>query len=283
MRQMMERKSSALSALDTGALLQRQSAKSEVVAKRTGCGPEATKWFMAQMTGAKWTVGTLLAKTALVIAQDEGLPLGIDARQVVEGGLAELVKHAGKTHGEPPKSGREQLEGADRGHNVAKTTVLALFPNLMVRARVAKMLAALGAAGAWWYSKVKTGGEWDFKHQAPLSAPKSPNCPSTCEGTVPTITLCGVCQENDGPANVFYGYIGRYLGFSPNALLLGSNFANLQKDGGDDWDPPEDIKLVKAGMGLPDALTEAALCKALPKPSAGEPGFDCLPCMEELQ
>lgn len=265
--------------LDTGALLKRSTPKKEEPAKRPGCGLDVTDWFIAKVAQAKKESGA--ARLALRYAQATGETIGIDARQVVEGGLAVLVRQVGKTHGKPPPLSQKQLGEADLGNNVAKTVTTALSWKPSQLATLAKMLAALAFAGKWWHSQEKTFGPWDFK-KTTLQEPKSARCPNTCAGETKTLTFCGKCQENDVPGNIFYGHIGTYIGFSPTALLLGSNYANLQKDGGDDWDPPEDIARVNVGIGLPEPLTEDALCKALPTPGEGEPGADCAPCMEKM-
>jgi len=56
-------------------------------------------------------------------------------------------------------------------------------------------------------------------------------CPDTdCSKT---ITLCpgspGInCFEKDLPGNVLYAHVGGFVGFSENALQLGSQWAQLQ-------------------------------------------------------
>jgi hypothetical protein len=247
--------------------------------QKTTCGPDVTDWFVSQVNDAKKTTGAKVAKAALVTAQIAGYQIGIDARQVVEGGLAVVVKHAGKGHGKPTELSQKELDDADPGNNLAKSAFMAFSTNPIALWHLNTMAHALALAGGWWYSKVRTGGEWDFKNTT-LKGRKTPGCQGNCDRK-PTFTFCGMCQENEVPANIFYGHIGAYLGFSPLSLLLGSNYANLQKNGGDNWDPNEDINRISYGVRLPDPLTQSALCE-VPQTQQGQPGHKCAQCTEKL-
>src|SRR5438132_9910274 len=135
MMKQMSAKAAQQKSPDTGALLKRpcscdkEGAKcngcgSEAQAKgdkKPSCGPDVTGWFKNTMESAKNDSGILVAKKALEIAQRAGKLIGIDAGEVVEGGLKVAVSALGAFHGTPPPEAKRELKAADRGHNLPKT------------------------------------------------------------------------------------------------------------------------------------------------------------------
>ena len=125
-------------------------------------------------------------------------------------------------------------------------------------------MAALRGASLIWKSLVETGGPYDFKNNV-LSGSRlaAAGCPSPCPGD-PSVGIGTTCHEHDLPGNIFYAYIGRYCGFSLNALQLGSQYANLLDPTSRDWDPPQDTAAIRLGWGLPrGTITRSNLLAAL--------------------
>jgi hypothetical protein len=79
---------------------------------------------------------------------------------------------------------------------------------------------------------------------------------------------------------LLYGHVGAFVGFSENALQLGSQWAQLQPKGGKHWDPPEDTQMVSFGFRLPAPLTRAAFCAALQGAKSGFKLHSCKDCNE---
>jgi hypothetical protein len=74
---------------------------------------------------------------------------------------------------------------------------------------------------------------------------------------------------------VLFAHVGAFVGFSENALQLGSQWAQLQPSGGEHWDPPSDTQMISFGFGLPTPLTRAEFCAAL---QGAKSGFKLHPC-----
>ena len=71
------------------------------------------------------------------------------------------------------------------------------------------------------------------------------------------------CFEKALPGNVLYAHAGAFVGFSENALQLGSQWAQLQLSSGQHLDPPADTQMINFGFNLPTPLTRAGFCSAL--------------------
>ena len=64
------------------------------------------------------------------------------------------------------------------------------------------------------------------------------------------------------PGNLFYAYVGRYVGFSELVLQLGSQYAHLAANA--KWDPKEDTRMINfAYQKLSHPLDRKSFCKAL--------------------
>jgi RHS repeat-associated protein len=85
--------------------------------------------------------------------------------------------------------------------------------------------------------KVATGEIWDFKASQTF---ESASCPWDCPKTV---TICGVCLDNDVPGNIHFGYIGAWARIPEKLLYLGADWA--QPGGVDD---PHDTQAINIGI-----------------------------------
>jgi len=79
---------------------------------------------------------------------------------------------------------------------------------------------------------------------------------------------------------VLFGHVGAFVGFSENALQLGSQWAQLQPNAGSHWDPPEDTNMINFAFNLPTPLTRAAFCSALQGAKSGFATHPCKDCNE---
>jgi Bacterial toxin 44 len=132
---------------------------------------------------------------------------------------------------------------------------------------------------------VKTEGDFDFKNRELRAENLVGYCPLPCQTNGhPTITLCNSCFDYGLPGNLFYGHIGRFCGFTLNALQLGSQFANLLPDGGASWDTSDDTAAITLGSGLPVNISISGLCNVV---SSGKESLEsqvgCTPCEKTLR
>lgn len=121
-------------------------------------------------------------------------------------------------------------------------------------------------------------GVWDLKPY--LKGATTAHCPSgNCDYTV---TLCDVCIRRDMPGNIFYGYIGRFLGISEGMLLVAADAAQRLHTGKPD--PKEDQQAIIMGFCIYDAtnggvVTRDAICRCLSHWKYGmATSPDCKPC-----
>ena len=119
------------------------------------------------------------------------------------------------------------------------------------------------AAGrwAWFYQKVRNGGDWDFKNNVYK--------PYKATG----VMICGQQYGNDMPGNFHFGYAGAAAGFSAGVLLKGAGMAQ-QRAGTSKpefWctfgDDPADHEFIRLGIELyrqvGTSVTQAALKQIL--------------------
>lgn len=228
------------------------------------CGPDATDWFVDQVAAAKRDPIVLAIKQRLAGAERVARRFGFSAQRIAEGAVAKKVVAEHRRQGSPTLTpeARSQLAASVPGQRefgramLAATVPLAGAPEAMV-------LAAIRGAALTWKGLVGTGRKYDFKNRAEtLQNPTTPNCPVNCAST---ITLCPSLANNcfikDVPGNLFYAYVGRFVGWTELTLQLGSQFAQLESSAR--WDPPEDTRMINFGFGLPDPLSQTALCGAI--------------------
>jgi uncharacterized protein DUF4157/putative RNase toxin 44 of polymorphic toxin system len=252
------------------------------------CGPDATDWLVSQIAAGKTNAKVLSVKKHLdngaFFAPAIGSPaFGLDSMDILEGGVAVKVGKAWEAAGKPqatPEANAQLGQAAPSvlAFQAAGASALGLDLNAITT------LQELRAAALEWKALVGTGMKYDFKNGAStMSNPKSPKCPGT---TCPsTITLCAGsaglnCFGKDLPGNLFYATIGRFVGFSENALQLGSEFAQLTSKT-KSWDPPEDPVMISLGFALPPSLTRTTLCAALQGIKATLPPHQCVDCPEQ--
>jgi len=245
----------------------------------TSCGPDVTDWFVNIMNNAKTDRLVLAIKGRLGGAARTGSRFGYSSMDVVEGGLVRKVLAAAQAVGNPQRTvaASAQISSADPQDQFGRAVLGATVPIVGFPEQL--MLAAIRGASLTWKSLVETNAVFDFKNtvlaRARLSAA---GCPPMCPGD-PTVTIGGICFENDLPGNLFYAYIGRFVGYSLNSLQLGSQFAELQPNSSSNWDSPEDTAAITLGFGLPQGtLSRSALMSALHSPSAGVRVRQCAPC-----
>jgi len=220
------------------------------------CGPDVTDWFINEVFKAKNDSRVLGIKNNLAKAAS----LTRSAQQIAEGLVVTLVLNAEKAAGSPPRSAaaNAQLRTVSYALNVFKlwlTGATAGHPSSMA------VLALIRRAAHGWRELVGPGKAYDFKAHK-MKNPRSAKCPINCPNT---ITLCPYtksdCYLTDVPGNLFYAYIGRFVGWTELALQLGSQYAQLTSRRA--WDPPEDTLMINIGFNLPDPLTREGLCNAL--------------------
>jgi hypothetical protein len=240
-----------------------------------------TDWFVAIMNNAKTDKRVLEIQSLLAGATRVGARYGYSAMDVLEGGLVRKVLAAEKSAGMPARTAaaRAQVAAADPGNQFGRAVLGATVP--IVGYPEELMLAAIRRASLIWKSLVETGAIFDFKNtvlsRASLGAA---GCPPMCPGD-PTVTIDGVCYENDLPGNIFYAYISAFVGFSLNAVHLGSQYAELLPNSSGGWDSPEDEAALNLGYSLPQGtLTRSALVSALRAPTAGVKVRNCVVCLK---
>ena len=254
------------------------------------CGPDATDWFVSQVNTALRDKDVLAVQGLLAAADSIARTRGTSANTFAEAGAAAAIEAqlakllaAGPT---PPA-----LSGAIVGQlaaGIKSEKAAAAAPGAALLADPLSPLAVssdfltlnglIAAAALKWKSLVDHHARYDFKNHADsMDQPHSthcpdPECPPTEHGT---ITLCpgaasSNCYESDLPGNLFYAFIGRFIGWSELTLQLGSELAeltDLPRAGRPaiTWDSPEDTAAIHLGFGLGAGLplTRAALCGAV--------------------
>lgn len=225
------------------------------------CGPDVTDWFVSVIANAKRDSRTLAIQSDLLSARRIGGRYGYSATDVLEGGIARQVLSAATRAGSPPRTveASRQLAAADPRNQFGRALLAATAPIPFVGAPEQSMLGLIRRAGMTWKSLVRTGAVWDFKNNVlSKGALRGANCGEDCPDP-PTVMLAGFCVEHDLPGNLFYAHIGGFCGFSLNALQLGSQFAELQRDSSSSWDPPEDTAAIALGFGLPSVVSRPTL------------------------
>lgn len=258
------------------------------------CGPDITRWFIVQVALAKINAKVLDIKSDLTFARGSALLLGMSSQSIFEGAALEKVLDAEVKAGSPKRS-------ADASALISATTpgltdfataktraikgvagTLVGMPSLDLIA--IEVLSSLRSAALKWKALVGHGMDYDFKADAKtMSSPKSDNCPVDCLNSV---TFCpgatgSNCFGQDMPGNLFYATIGHFVGFSENALQLGSQFAQLTSPKGKKtWDPPEDTQMIRFGFGLSNPLTQTDLCTDLKAAKGSFVTPVCADCLE---
>jgi outer membrane protein OmpA-like peptidoglycan-associated protein len=240
------------------------------LAQRPSCGPDATDWFIAQVTAAKTDPAVLDIQADLRDAHRETTAIGLTSERIVEGAVLEKVLAEETRAGRPTRTAIASAQIAAAGPGAAQLALAKmravfealgpLSPGGPRLPHAIQALLLLRRAALNWKALVRTGARYDFKNDPrTMRNPTSTSCPADCAGT---ITFCPMssadCFLTDVPGNLFYAHIGGWVGFSELALQLGSQFAQL--DSTATWDPPEDTSMIALGFALPDPLTRADLC-----------------------
>jgi Domain of unknown function (DUF4157)/Bacterial toxin 44 len=247
------------------------------------CGPDATDWFIRQVSAAKTDRIILALQSRLSGAERVARSFGFSAERIAEGAVARKVLAEEARVGSPTRTteASAQITASVPGQReFGRAVIAATVP--IAGAPEAAVLAAIRGSALTWKGLVGTGMKYDFKNSArTLQSPTSANCPVDCANT---ITLCPTtssdCFVKDVPGNLFYAHVGRFVGWTELALQLGSQFAQLESSAS--WDPPEDTRMINFGFGLPDPLTRSDLCSAI---NANRSVFDlqnCSNCAEEV-
>jgi hypothetical protein len=257
----------------------------------TACGPDATDWLVNQMIAAKKNAKVLFVRNKLDVAAFFAPQISpkakLSAMDILEGRELTMVGEAWKAANKPRPTPEANMQLGEPSATLgvaelatAETEVLGGNVNALTT------LTALRDAATAWVSLVGTRRPYDFKNDpVTMQNPKSAHCPDP--GCQKTITICpgspGTnCFEKDLPGNVLFAYIGRFVGFSENALQLGSQWAQLQPSGGRRWDPHEDTQMISFGFMLPTPLTREAFCAALQGAKTGFPLHPCKDCTEQV-
>lgn len=228
----------------------RQAAPRVGGAPGTSCGPEVTDWFVDLLNNAKKDRLVLAIKQRLEGAQRYGRRFGYDSMAVLEGGLVRKLLAAEKSAGNPARTpdATALIRAADPNNEFGRAFLGSFVP--IVGLPEDTLLGALRGASLTWKSLVETGAVFDFKNTVlTRNLLDAVGCPAMCAGD-PTITIAGKCYPNDLPGNIFYAYISRFVGFSRNAVHLGSQIAELQPNSSSNWDPPEETAALDLGFDL---------------------------------
>jgi hypothetical protein len=250
------------------------------------CGPDATDWLVQQVVAAKKNPKVLHIRDKIDVANFFA-PLispsaNLNAMDMLEGQELLMIGKAWEAAGKPtPTADANQQMGEPSATfgvievTTAKTEALAGNTNALTT------LFALRDAAIAWRELVGTKKPYDFKNDpSTMGNPKTAHCPDAdCANT---ITLCpgspgSNCFEKDLPGNVVFAHVGAFVGFSENALQLGSQWAQLVPSGGSHWDPPEDTQMIDFGFNLPSPFTRAGFCAGL---QSAKSGFKTHPCNE---
>jgi hypothetical protein len=266
---------------------------------QNSCGPDATDWLVLQIVTAKRNANVLRVRSKLDIAKFFAPRISstarLDAMEILEGKELQMVGDAWQK-ARPLASAKVPVDAqgrprptADANQQMSELSAVLGLAELATAEAAAPInpdalttLMALRDAATLWKALVGTKMPYDFKFTT-MSDPKSAHCPdSDCSKT---ITLCpgssGTnCFEKDLPGNVLFGHVGAFVGFSENALQLGSQWAQLQPNAGSHWDPPEDTNMISFGFNLPTPLTRAAFCSALQGAKSGFATHPCKDCNE---
>ena len=258
----------------------------EPPAPKSSCGPDATDWLIQQMVAAKKNANVLKVRDHIDVANFFAPRIApsahLDAMDMLEGQelnmIAKAWAAAGKPHATPEAN--MQLGEPSATFGVAELTV-AETAAMGANTDAVTTLFALRDAAIGWRDLVGTKKPYDFKNDpATMGDPKSAHCPDP--DCAKTITLCpgapGVnCFGKDVPGNVLFAHVGAFVGFSENALQLGSQWAQLVPSSGSHWDPPEDTNMIAFGFNLPTPLTRTDFCAAL---QGAKSGFDMHACKD---
>jgi outer membrane protein OmpA-like peptidoglycan-associated protein len=263
-----------------------------VVPAKATCGPDATDWFVAQVTLAKTNAKVLDIKSDLNVARILAPALGLTSESIMEGAALEKVLKAESAAGKPPRTadasaqiakGTPGLADLRAAELDAATQAARLLTGGFPDPTSAIVLLKLRRAVLNWIALVTHGAPYDFKKNK-MKDPTTAHCPDSCDSTV---TFCpgssgSNCFGTDMPGNLFYAHIGRFVGFSENVLQLGSQFAQLTPPSGvkAGWDPPGDTAMIRFGFGLSNPLTRSDLCDDLKFGKASFPTPVCADCTE---
>jgi hypothetical protein len=254
------------------------------------CGPDATSWFIRQVTAAKSDADVLAVQNQIRSAERVLRPFGFSVDRIIEGGVARKVLDAESRAGSPTRTpeARSQLSSAAPGRaeltRAIATAAAGVIGGSTARAAaIALALSLIRSAALGWKALVGTGRKYDFKNRSEtLQNPATEHCPDNCASTITLCPSTGVdCYIKDVPGNLFYAHVGRFTGWTELTLQLGSQFAQL--DASARWDPPEDTRMITFGFNLPGSLSQSALCSAM---NANRSIFDmreCANCAEEVQ
>jgi hypothetical protein len=259
---------------------------------KTKCGPDATDWLMKQVAAGKRNKKVLEIRQHLdnaaffapLITGSIGgtAAAGLNSTDILEGAVLTKVNDARKAAGSPRPTPDANMQIADASLFGLPSFQTAGLSALALDVNAVTTLQELRSASLKWKALVGTGQPYDFKvDSSTMLNPKSASCPDAECGS--SITLCpgspGLnCYGKDLPGNVFYATVGRFVGFSENALQLGSQFAQLAST--KSWDPPEDTQMISFGFNLPGSLTSATFCSALQSAKSSFPLNKCGDCNE---
>jgi hypothetical protein len=261
----------------------------EPPAPKRACGPDATDWLVQQVVAAKKNAKVLHVRDKIDVANFFA-PLiapsaNLNAMDMLEGQELNMIAKAWAAAGKPRPTpeANQQLSEPSATFGVAELTT-AETAALGADTNAVTTLFALRDAAVAWRDLVGTKKPYDFKNDpATMGDPKSAHCPDP--DCAKTITLCpgspgSNCFEKDLPGNVLFAHVGAFVGFSENALQLGSQWAQLVPSGGAHWDPPEDTAMISFGFNLPTPFTRADFCAALQAAKSGFSTHACRDCNE---
>lgn len=257
---------------------------------KTKCGPDATEWLVKQVAAGKRNKKVLEVRQHLDNAAffapliGGSKPHGLNSTDILEGAVLTQVNKARVAAGSPRPTPEANQQIADASLFGPLSFQAAGLSALSLDVNAVTTLRELRSAALKWKALVGSGMPYDFKvGSSTMLDPKSASCPDSDCGK--PITLCpgspGLnCYGKDLPGNVFYATIGRFVGFSENALQLGSQFAQLAST--KSWDPPEDTEMISFGFNLPGSLTSATFCSALQGAKSSFPLNKCGDCNEKV-
>jgi hypothetical protein len=246
------------------------------------CGPDATDWLVAQTVAAKRNPKVLAIRNKLdaaaMLAPTITKKSLLNASDIVEGAIVTKIAQQRRIAGDPRPTPEANMQ---LGEPSAVAGLLefqtAGLEALSANPAAITTLLLLRDAALEWKALVGTRMPFDFKNDpTTMGNPTSAHCPhESCRGTV---TICpgsagANCFGQDFPGNIVYGHVGAFVGFSENALQLGSQWAQLQSSRS--WDPPEDTAMISFAVGLPTPFTRAGLCTAL---QGAKGSFETRPC-----
>jgi hypothetical protein len=259
---------------------------------KTKCGPDASDWLVKQVAAGKRNPKVLEVRKHLdnaaffapLITGSLGstVSAGLNSTDILEGAIGTKVNKARVAAGSPRPTPEANMQLGDAALFGLPSFLTAGLAGLSLDVNAITTLQELRSASLKWKALVGSDMPYDFKVDAStMLDPKSASCPDA--GCGKSITLCpgspGLnCFGKDLPGNVFYATIGRFVGFSENALQLGSQFAQLASTKA--WDPPEDTRMISFGFNLPGSLTSATFCAELQSAKSSFPLRQCGDCKE---